>query len=56
MKFRVNFFDKNSDETRSFYVHANDKQEAEDIADKEADRRGYPKSFKIADVELIDYP
>lgn len=51
MKWRVNFFDKNSDEARSLVVDADDEISAEETAEKEADERGWPASFRIADAE-----
>jgi hypothetical protein len=52
-RWRANFFDKNGDETRSLTVVALTDEEAEALAEKEADRRKWPSSFKLADVEEI---
>lgn len=50
--WRAYFFDKNGDEERSLTVEAENEALAEAAAEKEADRRGWPQSFKLAD--LID--
>ena len=50
-KWRVNFFDKNGDETRSLVVYADNEDAAEKAAEKEVDNRGWPRCFKIADTE-----
>lgn len=54
MKWRVNFFDKHSNETRTLTVEATDENNAETKGESEADAKGWPKSFKISDVEEID--
>lgn len=54
MKYKANFFDKNSDETRTLTVHAKTEDEAETKAEDEADARQWPRSFKLADVEEIE--
>jgi len=56
MKWRVNFFDKNGDETRSLTVDADTEDAAESAAEAEADSRGWPQWFKIADAECLDTP
>jgi len=52
-RYRANFFDKNGDESRSFTVEADSEQQAEDKATAEADKRGWPNSFKLGDVEEV---
>lgn len=54
MKYRVHFFDKNGDETRSLVVDADDKDSAEDVAESEADERGWPANFRICDAEPVE--
>lgn len=54
MKFRVNFLDKNSDETRSLVVDAANEDCAEEEGEREADRRGWPSSFRVADAEEVE--
>ena len=46
-RYRAHFFDKNSDELRSFYVEAKNESFAEDEAEAEADRRGWPSNFRL---------
>ena len=53
-KYRANFFDKNSDEFRSFYVEAGNENDAEHAAEAKADKRGWPDSFKLGDVEKVE--
>jgi len=50
-RYRANFFDNNSDEFRSLYVEADSEQQAENNATAEANKRGWPESFKLGDVE-----
>ena len=52
-RFRVNFFDKNGDEFRSITVEAANELQAEDKAIAEADKRGWPNSFRLGDVEKV---
>lgn len=54
MNWRVNFYDKNSDETRSLIVQADSEDAAEIMGEKEADCRGWSNSFRVADAEPID--
>jgi len=54
MKWRVNFFDKDGDETRSLTVDAGDEDGAETAGEAEADRRGWSDSFKVADAEPVE--
>jgi hypothetical protein len=54
MKWRVNFFDKNSSETRSLTVNADNEEEAESKAEIEADNLGWSNNFKIADAEKLE--
>ena len=54
MKWRVNFFDKNGDETRSLEVEADDEDAAEMAGETEANLREWPISFKILDAEKIN--
>ena len=56
MQYRVNFFDKHGDETRTLTVDAANEDNAEEAAAAEADARGWPASFKVADAELISVP
>ena len=56
MKWRVNFFDKHGDETRSLTVDADTEKEADQVAADEADSRGWPQCFKVADAECLDTP
>lgn len=53
-RYRVNFFDKNGDEYRSITVEAESESDAEDKAATEADKRGWPNSFRLGDVEEED--
>lgn len=53
MEWRVNFFDKNSTETRSLIVTADNEEDAEADAVFEADARGWPESFRLGDAEQI---
>ena len=53
-RYRANFFDKSSDEFRSFYVEAKNESSAEDEAEAEADRRGWSSSFRLGDVEKME--
>ena len=55
MKWRVNFFDKYSSETRSLTVNADNEDEAESKAEIEADNLGWPNNFKLADAEELEY-
>jgi hypothetical protein len=54
MKYRVHFYDDDSDEFRSFCVDAENEDDAEEEAVKEADRREWPPNFLISEAELID--
>ena len=56
MKWRVNFFDKHGDETRSITVAADTEDAAENAAAAEADSRGWPQCFKVADAECLATP
>jgi hypothetical protein len=51
--WRVNFFDKHGDETRSLTVSADNSDAAEEAAAAEADRRKWPQCFKVADAEQL---
>jgi len=52
-RWRVLFFDKHGDETRSIVVEAGSEEEAEASGAAEADRRGWSQSFKVAEAEEI---
>jgi hypothetical protein len=54
MLWKVNFFDKNSDETRTLTVEASDDMEAEEIAENKANELGWNRSFRIADAQEIE--
>lgn len=54
MKWKVNFFDKHGDETRSLNIIAENEDAAERLAALEADKRGWSQSFKVADAEKVD--
>ena len=56
MDWKVNFFDKHGDETRSLVVVADSEDAAEEAAAAEADRRGWAQCFKVADAEPLDTP
>lgn len=54
MKYRANFYDKNSDEFRSFTIEdAVDENDAECQAAVRADELKWPESFRLGDVEEI---
>jgi len=53
-RYRANFYDKNSDETRTLTVEAPNEDKAEDAACTEADKRGWSNSFRLGDVEEVD--
>lgn len=54
MKYRVHFYDKNGDETRSLMVEAPDQEVAEARAEEEADKRGWPSGFRVADSFMLE--
>ena len=54
--WRVNFFDRHGDETRSLTVDADSEDTAESAAEEEANSQGWPQCFKIADAECLDTP
>jgi hypothetical protein len=51
MQYRVNFYEKHGDETRSLLVDACDYDEAESLAADRADQLGWPTYFKVADAQ-----
>jgi len=54
MKWKVNFFNENN-EFRFIVVEANNEDEAEAIAEMEANKRDWPMGFKILDAfEVLD--
>ena len=54
MKYRANFYDKYSDETRSLTVEADDEDSAEDKACEKANSLNWPSGFRLADVEELE--
>lgn len=54
MKYRINFLDKYSDETRSIDVEASDGIEAQTIAEQMAEDMKWPRSFKVQNTFEID--
>lgn len=46
-RWRVHFFDTQSDEFRSLIVEAETEGKAEEEGIAEADRRGWPESFRV---------
>jgi hypothetical protein len=54
MKWRVNFFDKNSSETRSITVDADNEEQAELKACIEVNNLGWANNFKLADAEELE--
>lgn len=54
--WRVTFVDLYSSwlETRSIVVEALEEHDAEELAEKEADRLEWPRGFKIDSAELIE--
>lgn len=53
-RWRVNFFDTQSDELRSLTVEAETEGKAEEEGSSEADRRGWPESFRIESAMELD--
>lgn len=53
-KYRVFFYDNNSDETRSITVEAANEDEAEDKAVDRVGEENWPSSFRVADAEEVD--
>ena len=53
-RYRVNFYDNDSNETRGLVVQATSEDDAEDKAQKRADRDDWPSSFRIGDAEELD--
>ena len=53
-KWRVHFFDKFGDETRSLVVEAENSDMAEDKACEEADKRGWHSGFRTDEAIEID--
>lgn len=56
MKWKVHFFDKHGDETRTLTVDADTEDAAEFAAATKADESGWPQYFKVADAECLDTP
>jgi hypothetical protein len=56
MKWRVNFFDKNSSEIRSITVtvDADNEEQAESKACRIVDNLGWANNFKLADEEELE--
>jgi len=54
MRWRVDFYDKHGDETRSLTVTADNEEAAECAAEAEADKRRWRRSFKIAEAVPLD--
>lgn len=54
-RFKANFHDKHSSETRSLIVEdVKNEDDAEDKACYMADRKGWPKNFKLLDSEELN--
>ena len=53
-RYRVNFFDKDSDEFRSITVEAANEDEAEDKAVDRVGEENWPSSFRVGDVEELE--
>ena len=53
-RWRVHFYEKNGDETRSLVVDAVDEEDAESQGELEANNRGWPSTFKVSGAELLE--